>query len=180
MDFLYRIIIYLHVTSVIASIGPFFILLPIVKKIPNAVEIALEAHLALLKSVVRLAPCDDWIGYPTRHPWTMDVEDALDFQYSGAAVCLPVFLSTCILPNTSKICRRRREQAGPSRKIEPHHLDLPHSIDVGALVHGREAEFVVNKWKSGHRTRAFFTDLVNSLKAMFNTKGKQPPIISGC
>lgn len=55
MDFLYRIIIYLHVISVIASIGPFFILLPIVKKLPNAVEIALEAHLALLKSVVRLA-----------------------------------------------------------------------------------------------------------------------------
>ncbi|MCM3125499.1 MULTISPECIES: hypothetical protein [unclassified Mesobacillus] len=55
MDLLYRIIIYLHVASVIASIGPFFILMPIVKKLPDAVGRELEAHLALLKSVVRMS-----------------------------------------------------------------------------------------------------------------------------
>ncbi|RDU37115.1 hypothetical protein DRW41_10555 [Neobacillus piezotolerans] len=55
MDLVYRIIIYLHVASVIASIGPFFILLPIVKKLPDAVGKELEAYLALLKSVVRLS-----------------------------------------------------------------------------------------------------------------------------
>ena len=31
MDLLYRILVYIHVSSVILSIGPFFILLPIVK-----------------------------------------------------------------------------------------------------------------------------------------------------
>lgn len=55
MDLVYRIIIYLHVSSVIASIGPFFILMPIVKKLPSAEGKELGAHLATLKSVVRLS-----------------------------------------------------------------------------------------------------------------------------
>jgi len=55
MDLVYRIIIYLHVSSVIASIGPFFILMPIVKKLPTAEGKELGAYLATLKSVVRLS-----------------------------------------------------------------------------------------------------------------------------
>ncbi|HAQ07318.1 MAG TPA: hypothetical protein DCR24_07285 [Bacillus bacterium] len=55
MDLYYRIIIYLHVSSVIASIGPFFILMPIVKKLPSAEGKELSAYLATLKSAVRLS-----------------------------------------------------------------------------------------------------------------------------
>jgi hypothetical protein len=55
MDLFYRIIIYLHVSSVIASIGPFFILMPIVKKLPASEGKELGGYLATLKSVVRLS-----------------------------------------------------------------------------------------------------------------------------
>ncbi|RSD26769.1 hypothetical protein [Mesobacillus subterraneus] len=55
MDLLYRIIIYLHVSSAIASIGPFFILMPIVKKLPVAEGKELDVFLGTLKSVVRLS-----------------------------------------------------------------------------------------------------------------------------
>lgn len=52
---MYRTIIYLHVSSVIASIGPFFILMPIVKKLPSAAGKELNAYVSTLKSVVRLS-----------------------------------------------------------------------------------------------------------------------------
>lgn len=55
MDVFYRIIIYLHVSSVIASIGPFFILIPVAKKLPTAEGKELSAYLALLKAGVRLS-----------------------------------------------------------------------------------------------------------------------------
>ncbi|NKE07445.1 hypothetical protein [Mesobacillus selenatarsenatis] len=55
MNLAYRIIIYLHVASVVMSIGPFFILMPIVKKLPDAVGKELEAYLATFKSAVRLS-----------------------------------------------------------------------------------------------------------------------------
>jgi hypothetical protein len=55
LDFLYRIVIYIHVLSVIASIGPFFILLPIVKKLLIAKESELDAYLNTFRFVVRLS-----------------------------------------------------------------------------------------------------------------------------
>jgi hypothetical protein len=55
MDLLYRFLIYLHVLSVIVSIGPFFILLPIVKKLSMAKEVEMNAYLDTFRFVVRLA-----------------------------------------------------------------------------------------------------------------------------
>ena len=55
MDVLYRILIYIHVLGVIASIGPFFILLPIAKKIHLVSEAELNAYLDTFRFVVRLA-----------------------------------------------------------------------------------------------------------------------------
>lgn len=52
---MYRTIIYLHVSSVIASIGPFFILMPILKKLPSSAGKELDAYVGTLKSVVRLS-----------------------------------------------------------------------------------------------------------------------------
>jgi len=55
MDLLYRILVYIHVSSVILSIGPFFILLPIVKKLHSSREQEMNAYLITFQSVVRLA-----------------------------------------------------------------------------------------------------------------------------
>ncbi|MFZ3589677.1 hypothetical protein ACOI1C_10430 [Bacillus sp. DJP31] len=55
MDLLYRILLYIHVISVIASIGPFFILFPIVKKLRTAIEPEMSAYLDTFRFVVWLA-----------------------------------------------------------------------------------------------------------------------------
>ncbi|WP_108669952.1 hypothetical protein [Peribacillus acanthi] len=54
MDLLYRSLIFIHVLSVIVSIGPFFILLPIVKKLKMVKEEEVGAHLETFRFVVRL------------------------------------------------------------------------------------------------------------------------------
>jgi hypothetical protein len=54
MDWLYRFIIYLHVLSAIVSIGPFFLLLPIVKKLEAAAEEKLASYLEIFRVAVRL------------------------------------------------------------------------------------------------------------------------------
>ncbi|MCM3584408.1 hypothetical protein M3182_01465 [Mesobacillus maritimus] len=48
----YRLLIYIHVLSAIGSIGPFFILFPIVKKLPQATGEALIAYIHTFRSVV--------------------------------------------------------------------------------------------------------------------------------
>jgi hypothetical protein len=55
MDFLYRILLYIHILSVIVSIGPFFILFPIVKRLRTAGETEMNAHLGTFRFIVRLA-----------------------------------------------------------------------------------------------------------------------------
>jgi hypothetical protein len=56
MDYLvYRILIYIHVLSAIVSIGPFFILFALVKRLPEASKAELDAYLTTFKFVVRLA-----------------------------------------------------------------------------------------------------------------------------
>ncbi|MBM7649877.1 flagellar basal body-associated protein FliL [Bacillus ectoiniformans] len=55
MDLFYRILIYIHVLSVVASIGPFFILLPMVKKLRVAQAAELNAYLDPFWLVVRLS-----------------------------------------------------------------------------------------------------------------------------
>ncbi|WP_071396204.1 DUF2269 family protein [Bacillus tuaregi] len=55
MDSLYRIIIYLHVSSSIVSIGPFFILIPVLRKLRQTNEQNKEeAYLQMFLMVVRL------------------------------------------------------------------------------------------------------------------------------
>jgi uncharacterized membrane protein len=55
MDIFYRIIIYLHVLSVVASIGPFFILLPMIKKLRTAAGEEVNPYLDTFRFTVRLS-----------------------------------------------------------------------------------------------------------------------------
>ncbi|MCQ6276997.1 hypothetical protein JMM81_19155 [Bacillus sp. V3B] len=55
MDLLYRFLIYLHVLSAIVSIGPFFILLPIVNKLHLTKGKEMDIHLGTFWFVVRMA-----------------------------------------------------------------------------------------------------------------------------
>jgi hypothetical protein len=56
MEYLfYRTLIYLHVISVVASIGPFFILLPMMKKLRTASEAVLPSYLDTFRFTVRLS-----------------------------------------------------------------------------------------------------------------------------
>ncbi|MGR3763261.1 hypothetical protein [Rossellomorea sp. NS-SX7] len=55
MDLFYRFIIYLHVLSVVASIGPFFILLPLIKKLRLASGEELTPYLDTFRFTVRLS-----------------------------------------------------------------------------------------------------------------------------
>ncbi|MFC7785042.1 MULTISPECIES: hypothetical protein [unclassified Rossellomorea] len=52
---LYRTLIYLHVISVVASIGPFFILLPMMKKLRTASDSVLPSYLDTFRFTVRLS-----------------------------------------------------------------------------------------------------------------------------
>ena len=54
MDLLYRILIYIHVLSAIISIGPFFILLPIVNKLRSTKDAEMNGHLSIFWFVVRM------------------------------------------------------------------------------------------------------------------------------
>ncbi|MGM0854802.1 MAG: hypothetical protein ACQEWI_19690 [Bacillota bacterium] len=52
---LYRTMIYLHVISVVASIGPFFILLPMMKKLRTASDSVLPSYLDTFRFTVQLS-----------------------------------------------------------------------------------------------------------------------------
>ncbi|RFU67343.1 hypothetical protein D0469_15755 [Peribacillus saganii] len=54
MDLLYRVLIYLHVSSVIISIGPFFVLLPLVKKLRKAKGAEQDVIMDAFRFAVRL------------------------------------------------------------------------------------------------------------------------------
>ncbi|WP_199805118.1 hypothetical protein [Fictibacillus sp. FJAT-27399] len=51
----YRVLLYIHILSVILSVGPFFILLPLLKKLRTAGTDNEEAYLDSFKAAVRLA-----------------------------------------------------------------------------------------------------------------------------
>lgn len=55
MDLLYRIFIYIHVLSATTSVGPFFILFPLIKKMKTADQPELEAYLNSFRFIVHLA-----------------------------------------------------------------------------------------------------------------------------
>ncbi|MDT9026998.1 MULTISPECIES: hypothetical protein [Rossellomorea] len=52
---LYRTLIYLHVISVVASIGPFFVLLPMMKKLRTASDSVLPSYLDTFRFTVQLS-----------------------------------------------------------------------------------------------------------------------------
>lgn len=55
MDMLYRLLLYIHISSVILSIGPFFLLFPVLKKL-NASEATIQqGYLDVFRFAVRLA-----------------------------------------------------------------------------------------------------------------------------
>lgn len=53
-DYWYRIVLFLHVVSAIASIGPFFLLFSLVNKLRHAVKTELNAYLLTFKHAVSL------------------------------------------------------------------------------------------------------------------------------
>ncbi|WP_338451131.1 DUF2269 family protein [Niallia oryzisoli] len=81
MEALYRTIIYLHVSSTIVSIGPFFILIPVLTKLRQTKDAELAAYLHTFHMVVRLTKHAGhvliisgilliWIGpWPWNTPW---------------------------------------------------------------------------------------------------------------
>ncbi|MBN8192757.1 hypothetical protein JI667_11455 [Bacillus sp. NTK074B] len=52
---LYKTLIYLHVISVVASIGPFFLLLPMIKKLGDASDSLLPSYLDTFRFTVQLS-----------------------------------------------------------------------------------------------------------------------------
>ncbi len=55
MDMLYRLLLYVHIFSVILSIGPFFVLLPLIKKLRASEARTQQAYLDVFRFSVRLA-----------------------------------------------------------------------------------------------------------------------------
>jgi uncharacterized membrane protein len=52
---LYRLLLYLHIVSVVLSIGPFVVLIPMAKKLGLAERAEQQAYLAAFRFVIRLA-----------------------------------------------------------------------------------------------------------------------------
>ncbi|WP_191992018.1 hypothetical protein [Bacillus aerolatus] len=51
---IYQLLVYTHIASAVASIGPFFTLIPLIKKLREAEEDVQQAYLNVFKSAVRL------------------------------------------------------------------------------------------------------------------------------
>ncbi|PGL67474.1 hypothetical protein [Bacillus sp. AFS055030] len=52
---LYRLLLYIHIASVILSIGPFFVLIPILKKLHTTQSAIQQSYLDVFRFAVRLA-----------------------------------------------------------------------------------------------------------------------------
>jgi len=55
MDMLYRLLLYIHIFSVILSIGPFFVLIPLLKKLHTSESTIQQGYLDVFRFAVRLA-----------------------------------------------------------------------------------------------------------------------------
>ncbi|GLB61055.1 hypothetical protein [Cytobacillus sp. NCCP-133] len=51
---LYRVLLYIHVSSAILSVGPFFVLIPIAKKLESAGQGVQQAYIGIFRTSVRL------------------------------------------------------------------------------------------------------------------------------
>lgn len=54
MNVYYQLILYVHVFSATLSIGPFFVLIPLIGRMKSADEAALDVQLAVFQSAVRI------------------------------------------------------------------------------------------------------------------------------
>lgn len=55
MDLLHKVLLYIHILSAIASIGPFFIFIPVVKKLRTAEGEGQQAYLDTFRAAIFLA-----------------------------------------------------------------------------------------------------------------------------
>lgn len=51
---MYTVILYLHILSAVSSIGPFFVLLPLLKRMDSAENAVLQAQILTFKSAIRI------------------------------------------------------------------------------------------------------------------------------
>lgn len=51
---MYTVILYAHIMSAVLSIGPFFVLLPMIKRMADAKEMVLQTHITTFKSAARI------------------------------------------------------------------------------------------------------------------------------
>ncbi|MGH2319096.1 hypothetical protein ACRC6Q_15120 [Planococcus sp. SE5232] len=51
---MYTFILYAHILSAVLSIGPFFVLLPLIKRMETAAGILLDSHITTFRSATRL------------------------------------------------------------------------------------------------------------------------------
>lgn len=51
---MYTVILFAHIFSAILSIGPFFVLVPLVKRMKNVPDLVLESQIVTFKSAIRL------------------------------------------------------------------------------------------------------------------------------
>lgn len=51
---MYSVFLYLHILSAVLSIGPFFVLLPLLKRMDGAAEMVLQSQIATFRSAIRL------------------------------------------------------------------------------------------------------------------------------
>ncbi|WP_088006695.1 hypothetical protein [Indiicoccus explosivorum] len=54
MNFLFSFVLFLHILSAVASIGPFFVLLPVLGKMKTADGVLLDSHIATFRAAVRI------------------------------------------------------------------------------------------------------------------------------
>ncbi|AQQ54946.1 DUF2269 family protein [Planococcus lenghuensis] len=54
MNFLYTLLLFLHILSAVLSIGPFFVLFPVIRQMKTAEREVLAGHLTTFRGAVRL------------------------------------------------------------------------------------------------------------------------------
>lgn len=113
---LYTLILFAHIMSAILSIGPFFVLIPLLKRMEGVAENVLEAQIQTFRSAIRLVKHAGhvlvasgvlmiWLGY---WPWST----------SWIVMTLAImFASVFFLARAFKPTLKKFESPGADRKI---------------------------------------------------------------
>jgi hypothetical protein len=107
MYLLYRFLVYIHILSVIVSIGPFFILFPIVKKLQKSKEEEMSVYLDTFQFVVFLAKhaghvlVGSGILLVISGPWTWHTPWILMTLFT--LFCSLLFLARAFSPSLKKL-----------------------------------------------------------------------------